>query len=355
MSVKFGIVGFGFVGHIHEKGLVDEFQEEVKITAICDIVPERMDDALSADARKYTRADELFADPEVDVAVICVPNHLHLEMVEKAARAGKSILCEKPAAMNLQEFEKMMQIVKSCGVSFTVHHQRRFDKDFRTIKAAYDAQEVGRPYMLQSKLYGFNGNMHDWHVYNQYGGGMLLDWGVHLIDQFLWMIDSPVKTVYAIMKNVINFEVDDYFKIILGFENGMFGEIELGTYFLKDQDNWFTHHWILAGDKGTAYCDGFAPSNGTVATTTRLLTSVEGKLTMTASGPTRSFGGPEPGLIVTKHLPMATTSYGDYYRNYLAAYHGKEEFLVTEEEMRRLLTVVEAVRKSAAENRTVEL
>ncbi len=58
--------------------------------------------------------------------------------------------------------------------------------------------------------------------------GCCFDWGVHLIDQVLWMVDSKVKSVFATMKNVINFEVDDYFNINLVFENGITAVIELG-------------------------------------------------------------------------------------------------------------------------------
>ena len=116
-----------------------------------------------------------------------------------------------------------------------MHHQRRFDKDFRTMKEVYDQRSLGKVYTIQSKLYGFNGNMHDWHVFKEFGGGMLYDWGVHLLDQLLFMVEGKIKSVYADIRNVINGEVDDYFKILLKFENGVMCELELGTYFLADK------------------------------------------------------------------------------------------------------------------------
>ena len=69
---------------------------------------------------------------------------------------------------------------------------------------------------------------------------------------------------------------------MLRFENGMVGEIELGTYFLEDKDKWFERHWIISGDKGTAYVDGFEPE-GKIVRTTRLLQNVGGTRTMTAA------------------------------------------------------------------------
>lgn len=354
MKVKFGIIGFGFMGHIHEKMLTKRL-DGTEVKAICDIIPERMDDAVTPDVLKFTSVDALLAVEELDVVLVVVPNHLHREMVFKAAQAGKDIICEKPAAMTVAEFDEMMDEVKRCGVQYTVHQQRRFDKGFRMIKYAYDNQLVGQPYTIQSKLYGFNGNMHDWHVYKKYGGGMLLDWGVHLVDQIMWMTGCPVKTVFADVRNVINREVDDYFKILMRFQNGITAEVELGTYFLKDEPNWFGHHWFLGGSKGTAYCDGFSPVSGKMARTRWLLTSTPGKLTMTEAGPTRSFGSPQPDLLETEDLPGANTEYIDYYYNYLAAREGREKYLVTPGEVRSVLRLLEATRESAETGRSVEL
>ncbi len=95
---------------------------------------------------------------------------------------------------------------------------------------------VGDMYVIKSQLYGFNGNMHDWHIYPEMGGGMLYDWGVHLIDQILDMIKSEIISLYADVQNVINEKVDDYFNIIMKFRNGITAEIELGTYYLTPKE-----------------------------------------------------------------------------------------------------------------------
>jgi len=246
-----------------------------------------------------------------------------------------------------------MEHVKKAGVNFTVHQQRRFDPDFRTTKNVYDQGLVGDVYTIQSMLYGINGNMHDWHVFIEEGGGMLFDWGVHLLDQMLWMVKSPIKTVYADIRNVINKEVDDYFKIELFFENGIVGEVELGTYFLADREKWFERHWFIGGNTGAAYSDGFDPT-GKVCHTSRLLTNVPGKITMSASGPTRSFGPPAPGVLLTEELPKAQTNHKMYFENYVKAVNGEEEFLVKPEEVRRVLKLMEAVRESGKTHRTVD-
>lgn len=352
-EIRIGIIGHGFMGHEHEKMLTK--MDGIKVTGFSDIDPKQLEDVQEG-LKKYASNEELINDPEVQVVLIAANNNQHHDLVIQAAKAGKDIICEKPVAMNTEELDDMMKTVNECGVKFTVHHQRRLDQDFRTMKEIYDQKKLGDVYTVKNSLYGFNGNMHDWHVYISEGGGMLYDWGVHLLDQILFMMpDAKIKTVFADMRNVINTEVDDYFKILMKMDNGVMAEVELGTYFLTDKmhDKWFERHWIMGGNKGTAYVDGFEPE-GKIVRTAHLLENVSGQRTMTAAGPTRSFGPPAEGTILTEDVPEVNTSHEDYFENYKKAYYGQEEFLVKIPETRRVLALMEAVRESARTGESVK-
>jgi predicted dehydrogenase len=345
-NIRIGIIGHGFMGHEHEKMLTQ--MEGIQVVGIADIDPKQLEDVKEG-LKRYASNEELMNDSEVDVVLIAVNNKYHHDLVIQAARAGKDIICEKPVAMNVKELDEMIKVTEECGVKFTVHHQRRLDPDFRTAKAVFDSKTLGDVYTIQNMLYGFNGNMHDWHVFVSEGGGMLFDWGVHLLDQVLWMMPgAKITSVFADLRNVINEEVDDYFKILMKFDNGIMAEVELGTYFLSDKmhDKWFERHWFVGGNKGSAYVDGFFPE-GKIVRTSQLLTNVGGKRTMTAAGPTRSFGPPPEGRIVTEELPKVDTCHQQYFENYIRAYHGEEDFLVKIPETRQVLALMEAVRESA--------
>lgn len=345
-DIKIGIIGHGFMGHEHEKMLTQ--MEGIKVVGISDKDPEQLMDVKEG-LKRYANNEDLILDPEVQVILIAANNNQHHDLVIQAARAGKDIICEKPVAMNVEELDNMVKVVEECGVKFTVHHQRRLDADFLTMKEIYDQKTLGEVYTIKSSLYGFNGNMHDWHVYISEGGGMLYDWGVHLLDQILWMMHwAKITSVYADLRNVINFEVDDYFKILLKFDNGVMAEVELGTYILSDKlyEKWFERHWYMSGDKGSAYVDGFLPE-GKIVRTNGLLHGVGGQRTMTAAGPTRSFGPPSAGKILTEDIPIVATRHEDYFENYKKAYAGKEEFLIKIPETKRVLALMEAVRESA--------
>lgn len=352
-DIRIAIIGHGFMGHEHEKMLSDF--PGIKLVGISDRDPQQLEDVKEG-IKRYTSNEELFADPEVDVVIIAANNNQHHDLVLQAAAAKKDIICEKPVAMSQEELEDMEKAVAENGVRFTVHQQRRYDPDFRTAKAVYDSGTLGEVYAIKNQLYGFNGNMHDWHVLVSEGGGMLYDWGVHLLDQVCWMFPgAKLKSVFADIRNVINTEVDDYFNIMLRFDNGVTATVELGTYYLADkvQDKWFERHWFVAGNKGTAYVDGFFPE-GKIVRTTSLLTNVGGKRTMTAAGPTRSFGPAPEGRIVTEPLPQVDTQHRDYFENYVRAYRGEEEFLVQIPQVRRVLKLMDAVRESGRTGRSVD-
>ena len=344
-KMKLGIVGFGFMGHC-DADMMATF-DEIDLVAVADTNPEQLKDAPEG-VETYGSIDEMLEKADINVVMVSTPNPSHPEMGKKAAAANKHVICEKPAAMSVAEFDEMVAACKENGVLFTVHQQRRWDTDYRIMKEVYDQNLVGDMYVIKSQLYGFNGNMHDWHVYPEMGGGMLYDWGVHLIDQMLDMVKSDIVSLYADVQNVINENVDDYFNIIMKFAKGGTAEIELGTYYLTPKRGWF-----IGGHKGAAMIDGFA-GEGKIVRTAHLLENVPGKITMTAAGPTRSFGPAAPGLLQEEALPEVNVSHRMYFEHFLKAFNGEEDVIVKPEQVRRVLCVMDAVRESARTGKAIE-
>lgn len=87
--------------------------------------------------------------------------------------------------------------------TFMVHQNRRWDPDFLLVRELYRNGQIGDLFQLESRVQGANGIPGDWRHVKKQGGGMLLDWGVHLLDQMLWLIDSPVKDVKADLSFVL--------------------------------------------------------------------------------------------------------------------------------------------------------
>jgi len=133
------------------------------------------------------------------------------------------------------------------GVKFMVHQNRRWDSDYLTAKAIYDSKQIGNIYHIESRISGSNGIPKDWRCTKASGGGMLYDWGVHMLDQILMMVKSNVKSVECNLSYRQGAEVDDGFIIRLTFENG-------STAFLDFETNDFcgVMRWRLLGEDGTA-------------------------------------------------------------------------------------------------------
>ncbi|MBQ8400974.1 MAG: Gfo/Idh/MocA family oxidoreductase, partial [Clostridia bacterium] len=182
-----------------------------------------------------------------DLVVVGTANNYHCEMACRAMEAGFNVMVEKPAARNSAELEKMIETSERTGKLFTVHQNRRWDPDFLKIRQAIEDGVIGRPYMIESRIHSANGNgdMYGWRGMADHGGGMLLDWGVHMLDQVLYMIEEPVKTVSANVFSLWSEEVDDYAKVIITFRSGLVAQVEVVTYSPIPEAR-----WNVFGDKG---------------------------------------------------------------------------------------------------------
>lgn len=339
MKIKLGIIGFGGMGKWHAENAP---RAGVEITAVCDIAKERQEEAVEKGYKLYKTAEELLENKEINTVVLTVPNYLHKEMCVKAAKAGKHVITEKPAAMTVDELDEMEKACREANVFFTSHQNRRWDKDMLLVKKAYEEHLLGNIFTIESKLHSGNGYMHEWHIYKKYGGGMIYDWGVHLIDQILFMMpDAKVKSIYADIKNVLHEEVDDYFKIIMKMDNGITAHIELSTYILEYQPR-----WLAAGDKGTMIVKNFG-CEGNIYRTGKMLKKLPPQITETEAGPTRQFAPVPPGGIVTEPLPELGTDWVDFYRNVEDVLNGKAESKIKIAEVRRVLSVMEAAWRSS--------
>ncbi len=339
MELKIGVLGFGGMGHYHVENVK---LDGVRFVSACDIDPLQIADAGDYGLKAYLNdEDAFFADPDINTVLLTVPNHLHKQYAIKAARSKKNIICEKPAALSVAEFDEMVAVAKECGVFFEVHQNRRWDKDFNIVKHVYDNDLIGEIVAIESTLHSPNGRMHNWHTFKKYGGGMIYDWAVHLIDQALYLIPDKIETIFADLKNVFHEEVEDYYKIILRFRNGQSVTLSHSTYCLKPSPR-----WLVIGKKGTVVVNSFA-GDGNLYRTTELLEKLPPKIMPNVAGPTRSFIPMPPGKLLVEELPVVETNWLDYYKNYLDAVNGKAEFKVKNEQVRRVLAVIEAVFESA--------
>ena len=344
-ELRIGVLGYGAMGHYHATN-VDT--AGVSFVSACDVEAMQLEDAEKIGLKTFLNDEKnFFGDADINTVLLTVPNHLHRKYAIMAAEHGKNIICEKPAALSVNEFDEMVKAAETNGVLFEVHQNRRWDKDYLIAKRIFEEKLIGEVYGIESTLHMVSGNTHGWHAFKAFGGGMVYDWSVHLIDQILDMCPGKLETVFADLKSLFTEEVDDYFKIILKMENGVTATLSLCTHCLKASPR-----WLLLGKEGTGVIQNFA-GEGNCYKTTKTLKRLTPRIKPSSSGPTRSFEDIIPGELIVSPLPEADGDWNVFYRNYCDVFNGSGDFLIRNSEVRRVLGVIEAIQKSNVERASV--
>ncbi len=338
MTHKLGIIGYGGMADWHRTNCVKV--EGIEPVAAYDIDPKQLEKAETDGLIAYSDVDKLLANQDIDLILVATPNNFHKEYTIKALRAGKNVVCEKPAAMNSQELEEMIAVSKEVGKFFTIHQNRRWDKDFNIVKKAIEQGLVGKPFTIESRVFGQNGAMYGWRAYKVAGGGMMLDWGVHLVDQILFMIHEEVTEVYCHMHTVKTAECDDYFKLLLRFKSGLSVQIEVCTYALLPMPRWY-----ILGDGGSMVIEDFQ-GNGKIVHAKNTETQWEPIVIQTAAGPTRTMSPRPKETLEEIKPPTADPQWIEFYANVINVIEGKAEPAIRLPEVQRVFKVMEAAFES---------
>jgi len=347
MAHKMGIIGYGGMAGWHHEN--SKRIKDLEVVAAHDIDAGRLAAAKERGLKPYENLKDFLNDDSFDLVLVATPNNFHKPMVIAALEAGKNVICEKPVAMSVNDFDDMWAASKKVGKMFTVHQNRRWDRDFRIVKKAIETGLVGKPYTIESRVMGQNGVMHGWRAYKIAGGGMVFDWGVHLIDQMLWMMKEPVAEVYANLHMVKTPEVDDYFKAVIRFDSGLSTQIEVGTYNLE-----MLPRWYVCGDGGAIVVEGW-DCKGRITHAKDFQMSWEQEVVQTEGGPTRTMAPRPKETLEELPLPEVQTDWTDYYHNILAVLDGKEELIVKPEEVRKVVQVMTAIFESNATGNSIKI
>ena len=338
MKHTLAVIGYGGMGSWHCQN-VSEKIPEVQVKGAWDIRPEALDKAKENGLYAYSSLEELLHDTEVDLVTIAVPNNFHKELAIQCLRAGKNVVCEKPVTMNAAELEEIIAVSKETGRLFSVHQNRRWDKDYRIVREILESGRIGEPYFIESRVQGSRGAMYGWRGYKVNGGGMVLDWGVHLLDQMMDMIHSPVVSVDAHLQSVFSEEVDDNIKLFLRFENGVSALLEMST-------NCFVNlpRWHVSCTNGTAVVEDWSCKGKTVQLRENAgQMAWDDDIVYTEAGPTRTMA-PRPAYTTKEEpLPEVETDWSDYYRNIVDVIDNKAELIVKPEQCLRVMKVIDLI------------
>ncbi len=339
------MVGFGGMAHWHYDWITNHF-ENLFVYGVYDIKESQMEDARQKGLYAYSSREELMSDPKVDIVLCACPNDVHKEVVIEALHAGKTAISEKPVTLSSEDLQEMIDAANKTGKVFTVHQNRRWDKDYLTIKHIYEQGLLGRVFNIESRVHGSRGIPGDWRQEEKHGGGMMLDWGVHLLDQMLQMIPEKITSVYCHYDHVTNEEVDDGFKCILTFESGLNAHVEVGTSNFIELPRWY-----VLGDNGSAVINDW-DMHGEIVRVTQW-DEKDVVPIRAAAGLTKTMAPRNENTIHKEPLPDVKADLTEFYKNVIAATEGKEAQLITHPQLMRVMKLMEACKRSALSGQAV--
>ncbi|PXX58687.1 putative dehydrogenase [Nocardia tenerifensis] len=201
MTLDVAVVGYGLAGSVFHAPLIAA-EPRMRVAAVVTSSDERAAQAEREHpgVRVVASADELFADPTgIDLAVIATPNRTHAALAAQALDAGLPVVVDKPFAVTAADAADVVARAERAGLALTVFQNRRWDADFRTVRALTEAGRLGAVRRFESRFERWRpvpkggwrelGDAAD-------GAGLLFDLGSHLVDQATTLF-GPVKSVYC--------------------------------------------------------------------------------------------------------------------------------------------------------------
>ena len=139
--MRFGIIGAGRIGKIHGGNVAARPDSQVVLVADAD--PAAAAALAKATGAKVAEVDAILAAKDVDAVAICSPTDTHADLIERAARAGKAIFCEKPIDLDVERVRACLEVVKKAGVTLMVGFNRRFDPNFAALRRRVAEGAIG--------------------------------------------------------------------------------------------------------------------------------------------------------------------------------------------------------------------
>ena len=188
--IRFALIGAGFIGSAHARNLAAH--PGVDFALVYDIDPARAADlAARHGARAAAGLDTVFASHEIDAVFIASSTNTHADYLQRAARAGKAILCEKPIDLDIDRARAAVAAVQDAGVPAMIDFNRRFDASHAELRANVAAGDAGAIELVQMTSRGPAVPPIE---YIKVSGGQMRDQTIHFFDLLRWITgDEPVE------------------------------------------------------------------------------------------------------------------------------------------------------------------
>lgn len=196
--------------------------------------------------RPYATIEQVLSDDDVHAVVVATPTQTHAPLALRCLEAGKHVVVEKPMCLTTREADELIEASRRKRRLLTVRHNRRWDADYLAVKDVIAQGLLGTVLVLDA---AFNALIRPsgWRARADMGGGELVDWGCHLVDQVLQLMPAAPRSVFAhIDSRGWDVEVETYARLWLKFADGAIAEIEASNI------SWLPRpRWHVLGETGS--------------------------------------------------------------------------------------------------------
>lgn len=235
--MKYALIGCGRISTNHIKAAVNN---KLEIVAVCDVIPERMQDVLAkhglendGSIARYTDYKKMIAEhTELTLVSIATESGLHAEIALYCIDKGINVIIEKPMAMSIADAEKIIALSRQKGVKVSACHQNRFNIAVQRTRRALESGRFGKiSHGSVHVRWNRNKDYYDqakWRGTWKDDGGALMNQCIHGIDLLRWMMGDEIEEVYGVTKRQFHdyLECEDIGMAVLKFRNGAVGTIE---------------------------------------------------------------------------------------------------------------------------------
>jgi predicted dehydrogenase len=196
--VRIGLLAYGAIGHEHNQAI--GATPGLSLTAVCDTNPERiaLAQTLAPEAEPFTDATQMIHSGLIDAVIVSTPPDSHYLSAKSALESGLHTVVEKPMALTTQQCDELIDLAAQQDRTLVVYQNRRFDRDFVTVRRLINEGAIGELFAWESFVGGYSRPCDYWHSDAAVSGGAIFDWGSHYIDQILNLFTADVAYVTGI-------------------------------------------------------------------------------------------------------------------------------------------------------------
>ena len=202
-QIKVGVIGYGGAYNMGKSHLHQMKEAGMTPTAVTELDPARLDVARAdyPGIGTYSSVEEMLKKSDVNLVTIITPHNTHAPLALQCLKAGRHVVCEKPFAITTAECDAMIAAAKKSGVMLSTYHNRHWDgcamRAVKTIRSG----AIGEIVRVEAHMANYQAANSAWRCSKKISGGVLYDWGVHLLEYALQLIDSDLVEVNGFAKS----------------------------------------------------------------------------------------------------------------------------------------------------------